>query len=309
MLNLKHVIDARQFDPAMMEEIFFSADLLAKGKGRYQRKTLREQRMAILFYQPSLRTRFSHSLAAKLLGACVVESENAREFSSAAKGESLEDTIQVLGRMFDLIVLRHYEAGAAKRAADLEIVPIINAGDGPGHHPTQALLDVWTIKKALGTINGLRIAMVGDLLNGRTVRSLCYLLGKYKDVEIVFVSPLQTAMKQDVKDYLTEKGVRFSETESLESLLPSKVDVIYQTRIQKEWFADQPEVYERILGCYIINRPFMDQLGQGVSIMHPLPRVGEITPDIDNDPRAIYFQQAENGLYIRMALMKILLHV
>jgi len=309
MLNLRHVIDARQFDPPMMNEIFSSADDLARKKGRGQKGCLGEHRMAILFYQPSLRTRFSHSLAAQLLGACVVESEDAEKFSSAAKGETLEDTIQVLGRMFDLIVLRHYEAGAAKRAADLDLVPIINAGDGPGQHPTQALLDVWTIKKALGTIDGLRIAMVGDLLNGRTVRSLCYLLGKYKDVEIVFVAPPQTAMKQDIKDYLIEKGIRFTETESMESLLPGKVHVIYQTRIQKEWFADRPDEYERILGRYIIDRSFMDRLAGGVRIMHPLPRVGEITPDVDKDPRALYFQQAENGLYIRMALMKILMHV
>jgi len=231
--------------------------------------------------------------------------DNAREFSSAAKGETLEDTIRIVNGYADVIVLRHDEEGAARRAAAVSQAPVINAGDGRGQHPTQALLDIYTIRAELGRVDGVEIAMVGDLANGRTVRSLTYLLSKYRDVRIWFVAPGPVAMRQDIKDHLDEHGIEWSETEDLDSIL-GKVDVVYQTRIQKERFAD-PAEYLAVKGVYRITPETMEKLGPQAIVMHPLPRVDEIDPAVDEDPRAAYFRQARNGLYIRMALLDMVL--
>jgi len=259
-----------------------------------------------VFYEPSTRTRLSFESAMMRLGGRVISTENAREFSSAAKGETLEDTIRIVDGYADVIVLRHYESGAAERAARVSSVPIINAGDGPGQHPTQALLDLYTIEKELGHVDGISIAMVGDLANGRTVRSLCYLLAKYKDVKMYFVAPDVVRMRDDIKEYLKRHRIPFYEEEDLKEVA-SKVDVIYQTRIQKERFGDRIEDYERARGVYIINHEILDAMKPDAIIMHPLPRVDEIAPEVDEDPRAAYFRQAQNGLYIRMALLKMVL--
>jgi len=205
----------------------------------------------------------------------------------------------------DVIVLRHDEEGAARRAAAVSDVPVINAGDGRGQHPTQALLDIYTIRAELGRVDGVEIAMVGDLANGRTVRSLTYLLSKYRDVRIWFVSPPQVAMRQDIKDHLDERRIEWAETADLESIL-GKVDVVYQTRIQKERFVD-PADYQAVRGIYRITAATMERLGPQAVVMHPLPRVDEIAPEVDEDPRAAYFRQARNGLYIRMALLDMVL--
>jgi aspartate carbamoyltransferase catalytic subunit len=266
---------------------------------------LNGQVMAALFYEPSTRTRLSFDAAMLRLGGQTMGTDNAREFSSAAKGETLEDTIRIVSGYADVIVLRHYEEGAAKRASAVSSVPIINAGDGPGQHPTQALLDLYTIRDELGRIDGLRVAMVGDLANGRTVRSLAYLLSKFKDIKLWFVAPPQVGMRADLKAHLDEHKVPWVETEDLESVLP-QVDVVYQTRIQKERFAD-PEAYQALKGIYRIDKHAMSLMRKYAILMHPLPRVDEISTEVDDDPRSAYFRQARNGLHIRMALLDRLL--
>jgi aspartate carbamoyltransferase catalytic subunit len=240
------------------------------------------------------------------LGGHVVTTENAREFSSVSKGETLEDTVRVIGTYADVLVIRHYENGAARRAADYSPIPVINAGDGPGQHPTQALLDMYTIRDELGHIDGLRVAMVGDLANGRTVRSLAYLLALYHDIEVIFVAPPEVAMREDIKDHLRASNIPFRDESDLRSVLPH-CDVVYQTRIQKERFADRPQDYEAARGVYIIDQEAMDLLPRHAIVMHPLPRVDEITSEVDSDPRAAYFRQVANGVYVRMALLKLLL--
>ena len=273
---------------------------------RYGSNILNRRLMATLFYEPSTRTRLSFESAMKRLGGEVITTENAREFSSAAKGETLEDTVRIVEGYADVIIFRHYESGTAKRAAAVATVPIINAGDGPGQHPTQALLDVYTIQKEVGHLDGITVAMVGDLANGRTVRSLAYLLAKYEGVKLHFVAPGVVRMKDDIKNYLRRHGTFFTEEEDLFEVA-ARADVIYQTRIQQERFGDRTADYESARGKYIVNPDLLKVLKDRAVIMHPLPRVDEITPEVDTDPRAAYFRQAQNGLYIRMALLKMVL--
>ncbi|XP_004491426.2 aspartate carbamoyltransferase 1, chloroplastic [Cicer arietinum] len=262
--------------------------------------------MATLFYEPSTRTRLSFESAMKRLGGDVLTTENAREFSSVAKGETLEDTIRTVEGYSDVIVMRHFESGAAKKAAATATIPVINAGDGPGQHPTQALLDVYTIEREIGKLDGIKVGLVGDLANGRTVRSLAYLLAKYRDVKLYFVSPNVVKMKDDIKEYLTSKGVEWEESSDLMEVA-SKCDVVYQTRIQKERFEGKLNLYEEARGKYIVNQDVLKVMQNHAVVMHPLPRLDEIEVDVDSDPRAAYFRQAKNGLYIRMALLKVLL--
>src|SRR5579859_78977 len=257
--------------------------------------------MAALFYDPSTRTRLSFEAAMLRLGGSTMGTDNAREFSSAAKGETLEDTIRIVNGYADVIVLRHYEEGAAKRAAGVSAVPVINAGDGPGQHPTQALLDLYTIREELGRIDGLNVAMVGDLANGRTVRSLTYLLSKFQGIKISFVAPPQVAMRDDLKAHLDENHIHWVETENLDAVLP-EADVVYQTRIQKERFTDL-EAYQAVKGIYRIDTRALGLMKKESIVMHPLPRVDEIATEVDSDPRAAYFRQARNGLQVRMALL------
>jgi len=266
--------------------------------------------MASLFYEPSTRTRLSFEAAMKRLGGEVISTENAKEFSSKAKGESLEDSIRVISGYADVIVLRYYKEGGAERAAAFsEGVPIINAGDGIGQHPTQALLDLFTIKKKFGRIEGLEIAMVGDLVNGRTVRSLSYFLAKhYPKNTIHFVSPEATRMRDDIKSYLDKYKVKWFETKDFREIL-SRLDVLYQTRVQKERFS-KSEIFdqvERESKKLSIRKSTLQYMKPEAIIMHPLPRLGEISYAVDKDPRAHYFQQARNGLYVRMALLKMIL--
>lgn len=203
-------------------------------------------------------------------------------------------------------MLRHFQAGSAKKAAAAASVPILNAGDGPGQHPTQALLDVYTIQREIGRLDNFTIGMVGDLANGRTVRSLAYVLSMFKGVKMYFVAPDVVRMKDDIKGFLTSVGVEWEEVDDLKAVA-SEVDVLYQTRIQKERFQDRPEDYERAKGKYIIDQHVMDLLPKHGVVMHPLPRVDEISPEVDSDPRSAYFRQARNGLYVRMALLKLCL--
>jgi aspartate carbamoyltransferase catalytic subunit len=298
------VISSQQFSRTLLEELFARSEEMKREPHRFMGR-LNGQVMAALFYEASTRTRLSFDAAMLRLGGQTMGTDNAREFSSAAKGETLEDTIRIVSGYADVIVLRHYEEGAAKRASVVSPVPIINAGDGPGQHPTQALLDLYTIRDELGRIDGVRIAMVGDLANGRTVRSLAYLLSKFKDIKLWFVAPPQVAMRADLKAHLDEHKVSWVETEDLESVLP-QVDVVYQTRIQKERFTD-PEAYQALKGIYRIDKHAMSLMRKYAILMHPLPRVDEISPEVDDDPRSAYFRQARNGLHIRMALLDRLL--
>jgi aspartate carbamoyltransferase catalytic subunit len=302
--RLKHVISSQQFSRTILEELFARSEEIKREPHRFMGR-LNGRVMAALFYEPSTRTRLSFDAAMLRLGGQTMGTDNAREFSSSAKGETLEDTIRIVSGYADVIVLRHYEEGAAKRASMVSSVPIINAGDGPGQHPTQALLDLYTIRDELDKIDGVRVAMVGDLANGRTVRSLAYLLSKFKDIKLWFVAPPQVAMRDDLKAHLDEHNITWVETEDLESVLP-QVDVVYQTRIQKERFAD-PEVYNALKGIYRIDKAAMALMRKYAILMHPLPRVDEISPEVDDDPRAAYFRQARNGLHIRMALLDRLL--
>ncbi len=298
--RLRHVVESQQFSRPLLEELLDRADEM-KHQPHHFSGRLAGQVMAALFYEPSTRTRLSFEAAMLRLGGRTMGTDNAREFSSAAKGETLEDTIRIVSGYADVIVLRHNEEGAARRAAAVSSVPVINAGDGPGQHPTQALLDLYTIRDELGHVDGVRIAMVGDLANGRTVRSLAYLLSKFRDIRICFVAPPQVAMREDIKDHLDEHHVPWVETQDLDAVLP-QVDVIYQTRIQKERFIDEAS-YLALKGVYRIDASTLSRMRKEAIVMHPLPRVDEIAPEVDADPRAAYFRQARNGLYIRMALL------
>ncbi|XP_068658983.1 aspartate carbamoyltransferase, chloroplastic-like [Aristolochia californica] len=305
--QLDDVIEAQQFDRDILNAIFEVAWEMEKiEKNSSNCQILRGYLMATLFYEPSTRTRLSFESAMKRLGGEVLTTENAREFSSAAKGETLEDTIRTVEGYSDIIVMRHFESGAARRAASTAGIPVINAGDGPGQHPTQALLDVYTIGREIGKLDGISVALVGDLANGRTVRSLAYLLGKYQDVKFYFVAPDVVKMKDDIKEYLTSKGIEWEESTDLMEVA-AKCDVVYQTRIQRERFGERIDLYEEARGKYIVDCKMLNVLQKHAVIMHPLPRLDEITVDVDEDPRAAYFRQAKNGLYIRMALLKLLL--
>src|SRR5438477_7081921 len=302
--RLRHVVESQQFSRSLLEELFARSDEIKREPHHFIGR-LAGQVMAALFYEPSTRTRLSFEAAMLRLGGQTMGTDNAREFSSTAKGETLEDTIRIVSGYADVIVLRHNEEGAARRAAAVSTVPVVNAGDGPGQHPTQALLDLYTIREELGRIDGVRVAMVGDLANGRTVRSLTYLLSKFKDIELWFVAPPQVAMRDDLKAHLDEHNVPYTETQDIDAVLP-EVDVVYMTRIQKERFTD-PAVYEAVKGVYRIDKGSLELMRKYAVLMHPLPRVDEIAPEVDADPRAAYFRQARNGLHIWMALLDRLL--
>ena len=305
-MPLHHVIEAQQFDVPTLSKLFEVTETMEKLVERGGISDYHNRIMATLFYEPSTRTRFSFETAMHRLGGRVISTENAAEFSSVAKGETLEDTIRIMSGYADVIVMRHYEVGAARRAAAVSQVPIINAGDGVGQHPTQSLLDLYTIRKEIGRIDNLRIAMVGDLAQGRTVRSLAYLLSKFRDVKIYFVAPPLLKMKDDILDHLKEHNVWFNEETALDKVLP-EVDVVYQTRVQKERFGDRITDYERCRGVYVLQKDSLALLRPNAIIMHPLPRLDEISMEVDQDPRAAYFRQAQNGLYVRMALLTMVL--
>lgn len=300
---MKHVIDIRDFDRTALEALFKRVDGMLDNPPA---DALKGKIMAALFYEPSTRTRLSFESAMNRLGGSVIGTENAGEFSSAAKGETLEDSIRVVAGYADVIVIRHPEVGSAERASLVSPVPVINAGDGAGQHPTQALLDAYTIQRETGGLDGKKVALVGDLKNGRTARSLAYLLAKFDGVEITLVSPKGLAMGEDIKEYLAGKGMKLAETEDLAAAMASS-DVVYQTRIQKERFAS-PEEYFKFKGSFVITRALADSMKKGAIIMHPLPRVDEIAPETDSSEHARYFEQARYGLYVRMALLHELLH-
>jgi len=257
--------------------------------------------MATLFYQPSTRTRFSFEAAMHRLGGRVLSTENARAFSSEIEAENVEDSIRIISGCADVIVIRHQDENGARRAAQVSRVPVINAGDGNGgQHPTQALLDLYTIYRER-PLDGLSVAFVGELDKGRTVRSLAYLLAKFERVKIVFVSPPELQIKSDILEYLDRHEVRY-ELETDFRRIIGDVDVVYQTRIRPERVSDT-----RILQRYSIDSTVLNLMRPEALLLHPLPRTAELDRKVDEDPRALYFRQATNGLYVRMALLTMLL--
>jgi aspartate carbamoyltransferase catalytic subunit len=262
----------------------------------YQNKIL-----ATLFYRPSTRTRFCFEAAMHRLGGKVLSTEHAGAFSSEVEAEQVEDSIRIIGSYSDVIVVRHSEEGGARRAAQVSPVPVINAGDGDGgQHPTQALLDLYTIYRER-PLDGLSVAIVGELDKGRTARSLAYLLAKFDRVKIFFVSPAELQMKTDILEYLDEHGVQYELESDIDRVI-GEVDVVYQTRIRPERLRDRWEVQR-----YAINSMSLAKMKSEALILHPLPRTVELDKTVDDDPRALYFKQAANGLYVRMALLTMLL--
>jgi aspartate carbamoyltransferase catalytic subunit len=307
MQKLNHVLSTTQFaDRELLEHLFAMAQNMERDdQFRALPQRMRGRILATVFYEPSTRTRFSFEASMQKLGGGVITAENARESSSAAKGETIEDAIKVIAGYADVIALRHFEIGSAAAAAKVSPVPIINAGDGAGEHPTQALIDCYTIRKELGRVENLRIALVGDLLYGRTIHSLLPLLCLYPGVQIELISPPQLRMPARYVEYLREKGAAFTESEGLDRAIEG-VDVVYITRVQQERF-ERREEYEAIRDVYRLDSTMANQLKAEAIIMHALPRVNEIAHDVDDNRRAAYFRQAKNGLYVRMALLDHLL--
>ncbi len=294
------IISVRQFDRVKLDYIFGVAEEMRHMVQQIgSADLLRGRVLANLFYEPSTRTSSSFMAAMQRLGGSVIPINEVR-YSSVTKGESLPDTVRTLECYADIIVLRHPEVGSAQIAADYASKPVINAGDGTGEHPTQALLDLFTIQEELGRIDGLKVAMVGDLKYGRTVHSLTRLLLLF-NVELVFVSPEVLRLPRELLDEVRAKGLSFSEHEDVAEVV-SDVDVLYVTRVQRERFEDE-SLYEKVKDSYVITPELLKQAKERMIVMHPLPRVNEISYDVDRDPRAAYFRQMANGMYIRMALL------
>ncbi|KAG0048200.1 hypothetical protein BGZ83_006804 [Gryganskiella cystojenkinii] len=299
----RHILSSKQFDRNELHTLFSLAhEMRTQVERNGSIDLLRGKVMCSMFYEPSTRTSCSFAAAMHRLGGSVVAADGSS--SSVVKGETLADTVRTLGCYGDLIVLRHPAPGSAATAAKFSKVPIINAGDGIGEHPTQAFLDVYTIREELGTVNGLTITMVGDLKNGRTVHSLVKLLAYYH-VTLNFVSPASLQMPEEVKSELHKAGVAFNEYTDLNQVI-AESDVVYVTRVQKERFEDLNE-YERVKSAYVINNKMMSKAKTQMVVMHPLPRVSEIEPEVDFDQRAAYFRQMRYGLYVRMALLALVL--
>ncbi|MGB0384302.1 MAG: aspartate carbamoyltransferase [Ardenticatenaceae bacterium] len=295
------IIKVAQFDRDNLSYIMSLAERMrdvVQTRGGFD--LLKYKVMTALFYEPSTRTSSSFIAAMERLGGSVIPITQGVQFSSVSKGESLADTVRTLAQYADTIVLRHPKIGAAQQAAEYSPVPIINAGDGAGEHPTQALLDFFTIADELGTLDGITVAMVGDLRFGRTVHSLTQLLLNY-DVKFRFVSPEILRMPLAIANKVRKHGADIEETYDVRDVI-SQADVLYVTRVQRERFTDLSQ-YEEVKNYYIVDNGLMAQAKEKMIVMHPLPRVGEIHEAVDADPRAAYFRQVRNGLYIRMALL------
>ncbi|MCL2354703.1 MAG: aspartate carbamoyltransferase [Oscillospiraceae bacterium] len=298
---MKHIISCNQFNKENLEELFELAKDIKKFPKKYL-SSIDGKIIATLFYEPSTRTRLSFETAVQRVGGKIVSTENAKEASSVMKGESLEDTIRTVAGYADAIIIRHSDVNSSKIAASVSSIPVINAGAGKGEHPTQALLDMYTIKDKKGEMEGLKVCVSGDLTYGRTVHSLVKLLALYKDGTIYGVSSKYFKLPTEYLTYLEARNIKYVECSEFKEL-PKDVDVIYHTRTQLERIEDKSlEVKE-----LIVNKSVLDNFSKDTLVMHPLPRVNEITVDVDEDPRAIYFEQAHNGMYVRMAILKMLL--
>jgi aspartate carbamoyltransferase len=301
----KDIISVKQFGRSDLEYIFGVAHEMrgmVESIGTFD--LLKGKILANLFYEPSTRTSSSFTAAMERLGGSVIPI-NEVKYSSVTKGESLTDTVRTLECYADVIVLRHPEAGSAAIAAKAARKPVINAGDGTGEHPTQALLDTFTIMEELERLDNLNVTMLGDLKYGRTVHSLARLLSNFTNIKLNYVSPDILRMPKEVMEEVAARNIPQAEFDSLDKILP-ETDVLYVTRVQKERFED-PADYEKVKGAYVIDPGVMKTARQEMAVMHPLPRVGEISIDFDDDPRAAYFRQMEYGLYVRMALLAMVL--
>lgn len=300
-LTGQDILSVEQFDRQRLAYIFGRAHEMREMVERVGACNLLQGHvLACLFYEPSTRTSASFIAAMERLGGGVIPITQGVQFSSVSKGESLPDTIRTLEQYADVIVLRHPQIGSARVAADYAGVPVINAGDGAGEHPTQALLDLFTIQEELGRIDGLKIAMVGDLRYGRTVHSLTRLLLQY-DVSLRFVSPEILRLPMVLMNEIIDRGVKVRETHDVADVIEN-ADVLYVTRVQKERFSDLAQ-YEKVKDMYEITPELMQRAKDRMIVMHPLPRVGEIHYAVDDDPCAAYFRQVKNGMYVRMALL------
>ena len=300
----KDILHGNQFSKKDIDALIKTAAGFERDLKRQGSLTLLKGKiLATLFFEPSTRTRLSFETAMQRLGGGVV-SVASGESSSAAKGESVADSARTVAQYADVIVIRHHRIGSAKEAAEAAPVPVINAGDGAGQHPTQALLDIYTIRKELGSLRNLTVSLVGDLKNGRTVHALTELLSLFQ-AHLYFVSPGALRMPGEIVSDLKRRGIPVVETEDMMQAA-SKSDLLYMTRIQKERFTDLSE-YEQVKGRYVIDGRFLDRLRKEITILHPLPRVDEIHPEVDSFPGAAYFRQVKNGIYVRMALLAMVL--
>ncbi|WP_414469985.1 aspartate carbamoyltransferase [Methanobacterium sp. ACI-7] len=297
------IISIRDFDRKDIEYILrVSEKMEPVARAKEKSDVLSGKLLGMLFYEPSTRTRLSFEAAMKRLGGSTIGFAESGT-SSATKGENLNDTVKIVGEYSDALVIRHNMEGTARYVANLVDVPVINAGDGAGQHPTQTLLDLYTMKRILGKIDGLHLSLVGDLKYGRTVHSLAHALTMF-DVEVSFVSPKELKMPREILHDLDKSGIEVYETDDVNDVL-DKTDVLYVTRIQKERFPD-PAEYQKIKGAYTIDSKLLE--GSEAIVMHPLPRVGEITHDVDDTRYGKYFEQAFYGVPVRMALLKSLIN-
>ncbi|WP_454891334.1 aspartate carbamoyltransferase [Alloprevotella tannerae] len=282
------------------EKLCYLIEMAAEFEKHPNREILKGKIIATLFFEPSTRTRLSFETAANRLGAKVIGFTDPK-VTSSTKGETLKDTIMMVANYADVIIMRHYLEGAAKYASEISPVPIINAGDGAHQHPSQTMLDLYSIYKTQGTLENLTITLVGDLKYGRTVHSLLMAM-RHFNPSFRFIAPKELAMPAEYKQYCEEQGIRYVETENLSEETIADSDILYMTRVQRERFTDLME-YERVKDIYILKKAMLTKAKPGLKILHPLPRVNEISTDVDDTPQAYYFQQAGNGLFAREAII------
>ncbi|MCX6730602.1 MAG: aspartate carbamoyltransferase, partial [Candidatus Roizmanbacteria bacterium] len=306
-LSNKSYISIDSLSVKTIQELFKLTHKMSKMTFTQTSKILRGKLVTLLFFEPSSRTFSSFSAAVKKLGGTTIEYQNPLQTSSSIKGETLEDTMRVFENYSDAVVMRHFEKGTLQRAADAVKIPVINAGDGIGEHPTQALLDAYTIFQTTKSLSGLTGLMVGDLLNGRTVHSLLKLLSLYKNNTIYLLSPKQLKLEKSFVEYIRDRGVTLIEITKQEEI-PSTCNFWYWTRVQKERFTNKKE-YELLKNRFVVTLDLMKEKGnKKMILMHPLPRVGDIDVRVDADPRAVYLsKQVKNGLHVRMALLSLIL--
>ena len=282
------------------EKLRYLIEMAAEFEKYPNREILKGKIIATLFFEPSTRTRLSFETAANRLGAKVIGFTDPK-VTSSTKGESLKDTIMMVANYADVIIMRHYLEGAAKYASEISPIPIINAGDGAHQHPSQTMLDLYSIYKTQGTLENLTITLVGDLKYGRTVHSLLMAM-RHFNPSFRFIAPKELAMPAEYKQYCEEQGIRYVETENLSEETIADSDILYMTRVQRERFTDLME-YERVKDIYILKKSMLTKAKPSLKILHPLPRVNEISTDVDDTPQAYYFQQAGNGLFAREAII------
>lgn len=282
------------------EKILYLLDMAQRFEDNPNRRILQNRVIATLFFEPSTRTRLSFETAANRLGARIIGFADPKATSSA-KGETLKDTIIMVGNYADIIVMRHHLEGAARYAAEISPIPIVNAGDGANQHPSQTMLDLYSIKKTQGTLDNLDIFLVGDLKYGRTVHSLLIAMRHFNPT-FHFVSPDELRMPTEYKDYCKKHNISFKEYSSFNEEIIKEADILYITRVQAERFTDMLE-YERVKNAYTLHNSMLKNTRPNLRVLHPLPRVNEIAYDVDDNPKAYYFQQAKNGLYTRQAIL------